>query len=257
MRFLLHRRRFRANAVAALAVILAALAPVSIVGAAGDDDNLIAQSLAEMLRAGRTVISRNQERINNSQLGDKGLSGAVVLAEARKIYQTSTGVDPDTIDPASRQGRLLHIEMDAIVEVMDANQATINAQGVGFKGFIPAIFGRLTSEAFARRANGEAEMKVTAPVELIRNRKARPDIWEAEVIKTKLLAPDWQRGQPYSAIVETKGRPAFRIMVPEYYGASCLSCHGSPKGEMDVTGYPKEGGKENDLGGVISLVLYR
>jgi Protein of unknown function (DUF3365) len=45
-------------------------------------------------------------------------------------------------------------------------------------------------------------------------------------------------------------------MVPEYYGASCLTCHGSPKGAVDITGYPKEGGKENDLGGVISLVLY-
>ena len=50
---------------------------------------------------------------------------------------------------------------------------------------------------------------------------------------------------------------AFRVMVPEYYSASCLSCHGSPKGETDITGYPKEGGHENDLGGVISLTLYK
>jgi len=45
--------------------------------------------------------------------------------------------------------------------------------------------------------------------------------------------------------------------VPEYYGASCLSCHGGPKGEFDVTGYPKDGAKEGDLGGVISITLYR
>ena len=37
---------------------------------------------------------------------------------------------------------------------------------------------------------------------------------------------------------------------------SCLACHGSPKGEMDITGYPKEGGKLNDLGAVISITLY-
>jgi hypothetical protein len=26
---------------------------------------------------------------------------------------------------------------------------------------------------------------------------------------------------------------------------------------MDITGYPKEGASENDLGGVISITLYR
>jgi hypothetical protein len=41
--------------------------------------------------------------------------------------------------------------MDAIVEVMDANQTTINAKGTGFKGFIPALFARLVNEAFVRR----------------------------------------------------------------------------------------------------------
>ena len=45
--------------------------------------------------------------------------------------------------------------------------------------------------------------------------------------------------------------------MPEYYTAGCLSCHGEPKGEMDITGYPKEGGKLDDLGGVISVTLFR
>jgi hypothetical protein len=47
------------------------------------------------------------------------------------------------------------------------------------------------------------------------------------------------------------------MMMPEYYAASCLSCHGSPKGETDITGYPKEGGKEGDLGAVISVILFK
>ena len=36
---------------------------------------------------------------------------------------------------------------------------------------------------------------------------------------------------------------------------SCLSCHGEPKGELDITGYPKEGAHEGDLGGIISITL--
>jgi hypothetical protein len=221
-----------------------------------DEDAATAQNLAAMLRASWTVISKEQSRINDPALGDKKLSGTVVLEQARKNFQAATGVDPDTIDPTFQSGRLLRNQMDAIVEVMDANQTTINAKGTGFKGFIPALFARLVNEAFIRRANGEAEVKLTAPADRIRNRKARPDAWEEEMIETKLLSPDWPRGQPYSAAVEFKGRPAFRVMVPEYYDSSCLTCHGSPKGELDVTGYPKEGAKENELGGIISIVLY-
>ena len=81
-------------------------------------------------------------------------------------------------------------------------------------------------------------MKVTGPPDRIRNRKARPDVWEIDVIKSKLLAPNWPRGQAYSAAIEKAGRPAFRVVVRQYYHASCLACHGSPKGEVDVTGYP-------------------
>jgi len=224
---------------------------------AQDDDLAIAQSLAAMLRAGRTVIPRSQDKINNPEIGDKGLDSATVLAEAVKIYQTSTGVDPKSVDPSSRHGRLLRTQMDAIVAVMDANQKEINRKGIGFKGFIPAVFGRLVNEEFGKRAGGEAEMKVTAPVDLVRNRKAIPDAWESEVIVAKLDKPEWPKNQAFSATAKKKDRSAFRVAVPEYYVASCLSCHGGPKGEIDLTGYPKEGGKVGDLGGVISITLYR
>jgi hypothetical protein len=246
--------------VAGALVICAAMSvgSLSVIGAASDDeDKVIADSLAAMLQASRTVISRNQERINNPDIGDKGLDGKSVLDQSVKIYQEATKTDPLKVDPSSRHGRLLRAQMDAIVEVMDSNQKTINQPGVGFKAFIPATFGRLVNESFAKRAAGDAEMKVTAPIDLIRNRKARPDQWEDEVIRDKLLAPNWPKGQLFAAVASSNGRPAFRVAVPEYYAASCLSCHGGPKGQIDVTGYPKEGGKEGDLGGVISITLYR
>jgi hypothetical protein len=222
---------------------------------ATDEDATIAASLAQMLRSARVVIAESQAKIDDPAVGDKGLSGRVVLDLAIQKYQATTGVDPASIDPKSRQGVLLQALKDAIVEVMDESQPQINAKGTGFKGFIPAVFARLVDEAFARHAKGEAEIKVTAPANLVRNRKARADAWEAEVITTKLLQADWPKGQPFSAVVR-EGRPAFRIMVPEYYAESCLSCHGVPKGEMDKTGYPKEGGKVGDLGAVISITLY-
>ena len=71
-----------------------------------EEDALTAKSLATMLRAGRTVISRNQDKINDPNLGDKGLNGNVVLQQAVEIYKRTTGTDPASVDPASRHGRL-------------------------------------------------------------------------------------------------------------------------------------------------------
>lgn len=240
-------------------VLLAHAAPCFAVvnPAPADADEAIAQSLAEMVRDARTVISNNEDLINNPAIGDKHLTGKKVVDDAIALYRKNTGVDPEAIDPNSRQGRLLHVMMHAIEEVMDDNQETINEKGTGFKGFLPAVFGRLVSEAFNSLAENEAVMKITAPPDLVRNIKARPDAWEAEVIKNKLLSPDWPKGQPFSAVVSINGRPAYRFAVPEYYKQSCLACHGTPKGELDITGYPKEGRKVGDLGGVISITLLR
>ena len=169
-----------AGVAAAVVLLLCAQAPRD------DGDPAVAASLAQMLRSARAVISANQTLINDPDKGDKGLTGQVVLAQTVKLYQSATGTDPMTIDPKSREARLLHDQMDAIVEVVDANQTTINAKGVGFKAFIPAVFARLVNEAFARRAGDEATIKVTAPEDLVRNRKALPDKWELQVIEFEI-----------------------------------------------------------------------
>ena len=166
---------------AALALAIAVLSTGSAHAQNEDADKLLAMRLSEILQAARGVISANQSRIDDPNVGDKGLTGAVVLQETLTEYRKK---QPDPLSEAAdtRPGRLLRAELDAIVEVMDQNQATINAKGTGFKGFIPAVFARLVSEAFSRRAAGEASMKVTAPPDLVRNRRARPDAWEAGVI---------------------------------------------------------------------------
>jgi hypothetical protein len=44
-------------------------------------------------------------------------------------------------------------------------------------------------------------------------------------------------------------------MVPLYIEKSCLPCHGEPAGEKDIAGRIKEGYKEGDLRGAISVVV--
>ncbi len=213
--------------------------------------------LASLLRSARSVIASNQGLINDPKGGDKGLNGDHVLELATKAYLDANGSEPlnDGQDP--KEARLIAAQIEAIRTVMAENQATINADGVGFKGFVPAVFGRLVNETFADLVGAEARVKVTAPPDLVRNRKALPDDWETKIIETDLMSPDWPKGTVYSETTELDGKPAFRVLVPEYYSEGCLSCHGEPAGEIDITGYPKEGGREGDLGGVISISIFR
>lgn len=233
---------------------MATVNPAPALSTGGNVD--IALNLANLLRAARAVIGNNQTLINTKGKGDKGLSAKVVLRETFKIYRKRTGKDPRSSHPKSLNGRLIRAQIASIKEVMDENQATINAPGVGFKGFVPAVFARLVNERFKVKVGREAEIKVTAPPDLIRNRKARPDRWETEIIRTKLKASNWPRGRVYAKRAMKGDRRAFRVLVPEYYGKGCLSCHGAPKGEVDITGYPREGGKLGDLGGAISITLF-
>jgi hypothetical protein len=242
-------------------VIVAAIGLHMVAGSgaalANTEEQTIALNLADLLRAARAVISAKQDLINDPTVGDKGLTGDAVIAETITRFSDATGMDPTAVDPDSRMGQLFEAQMAAIEEVMDEAQESINQPGVGFKGFVPAIFGRLVTERFKEKVGEQAEIKVTAPAILVRNRMALPDPWEEEHIESKLLSPDWPQGQVFATEAPSGGRDAFRVLVPEYYTAGCLTCHGEPKGEIDVTGYPKEGGELGDLGGVISITLFR
>jgi Protein of unknown function (DUF3365) len=232
------------------------LVPQPVVAA--EEDNLeIALNLATMLQSGRSVIAENQTLINDPSIGDKGLTGEIVRKKALEKYSSLTGGQLPDFEATDLESRLLKVQVDSIVVVMNDNQMTINQKGVAFKGFVPAVFARLVNEEFKRKIGQEAEIKVTAPPELVRNRKARPDDWEIEAIRNDLQSPEWVKGSNFWGMAEKNGRVAFRVLVPEYYGQGCLSCHGAPKGEFDITGYPKEGGKLGDLGGVISVTLYQ
>lgn len=241
-------------------MLVAALAvgfPVPQPAAAGDAELAIGTKLANMLRASRGVVSANQALINNADVGDKQFTGERFLSEAEAGYLKRVGSPLVAEDLSARDRRLLDAQREAMRKVVDAHQEEINQPGVGFKGFIPATFARLANEEFGAIAGQEARIRVTAPSQLVRNRKARPDPWEKNILETRLLAADWPKGETFTEEVEFEGRPAFRMLLPEYYGESCLSCHGEPRGEMDITNYPKEGGKEGDLAGAISIVIFK
>jgi hypothetical protein len=87
-----------------------------------------------------------------------------------------------------------------------------------------------------------------------RNPRNAPDEFEVKMLAT-FSDPSYPRQGEKILSEVVDGGKAVRVMLPLYYGKGCLACHGEPKGERDVSGYAKEGAKEGDLGGAISVKL--
>jgi hypothetical protein len=210
-----------------------------------------AKDMAALFSAGRAVISDNQDQINNSDLGDKGLTGDVVIAKAKEKYKEKMGKDVDAESPYQKA------ILEAIGDVMNDAQPVINEKGKGFKGFLPAVFAGQVANKASEKLAGKAVIKLTAPKELVRNRKNRPDEWESRAIEETFKKADYEKGKVFSETTTVNGKDAFRFIQPEYYKQSCLSCHGGPKGETDITGGKKEGANLDDLGGAVSVTIFK
>jgi len=220
-----------------------------------DDKAMRADEIATLFRASRAVISQNQAHINDSDIGDKGLSGDVVVMKAKTNYEKAKGTAFIMADSATENGRAQRALFSAVTKVMDDAAPLINEKGKGFKGFLPAVFAKAVADQFSLNMNGKMSIKLTAPIAYVRNRKNRPDEWEASVIEDQFKSAGYEKGKPYRESTEHNGQRVFRYMIPEYYGESCLGCHGGPKGERDITGGLKEGGVLGELGGAISLII--
>ncbi|MGH7229929.1 MAG: Tll0287-like domain-containing protein [Nitrospiraceae bacterium] len=208
-----------------------------------------AELLVKLLQAGRRVISTHQELINDPAKGNKGFTPDYLAEKMIEKYRETTKIDLSR--PASvPQAKVLLALLESAKEVVAEAQPVINKQGIGFKGLIPAAWGRKTGERFAQKTG--IKLKLTAMD--YRYPGNRPDEFEAEVLRL-FSDPNYPKGKEYSRMVMVNGQPAFRMMAPEYVGATCLKCHGGPKGERDITGNKKEGLKEGGLAGAISLIL--
>jgi len=139
---------------------------------------------------------------------------------------------------------------------MNQAQPLINDPSRGFKGFVPAVFGYRVAALFTREVGDLAYLKLTAPAELVRNPANAPDPWEQSMFTARFAVPGWNKSGYLAEEAQLNGKSAYRLLIPEYYEASCLSCHGEPKGERDISGGRKEGGKLGDLGGAISAAIY-
>ena len=206
--------------------------------------------LAILLDAGRAAVSNHQDLINDKTKGPKGFTPEVFDREMLSIFKQRTGIDLNSLDngvpdPAKR---LMERRREDSKKTVDSFQIPINIEGVTYKGFIPATFATETARRF-RNGTG-IYLKQTAPDRLLRNPSNKADEYETAMMVR--LATDGQR-PPDGTVSDLQDGKLTRVFLPLYYEKTCLACHGEPKGERDITGYSKEGGKEGQLAGLISV----
>jgi hypothetical protein len=209
--------------------------------------------LAVLLDAGRTVIADNQPLINDPKRGHKGFTPDVFEQQVTEYFKERMNIDLANLKNArvpEKAKKLLPTLAQVEKMVVSDVQRIINMEGVGYKGFTPTVFA--TSAVSKLRAYTDVTVKQT--MNSPRNPRNAPDPFEAKAL-AQFADPNYPRHGETIVSEVVDGGKSVRVMLPLYYGKSCLACHGQPKGEKDVSGYTKEGGKEGDLGGAISVKL--
>ena len=209
-----------------------------------------ARLIATLLSTGRVVIDRNQTLIDDPNKGAKGFTPDVFERQVVNEFRTRTGVDltkPTSDHLPSGTTNLLRALLDASKEVVAEAQPVINQQGVGYKNFIPATFGSQVAGRFSARSGIQLKQTTLEP----RNPKNAPDPYEEAVLRRLLTQPS----QSVTISEVETGNHKLRVLTPIYYTRDCLACHGGPAGEVDISGYRKEGAEEGDLAGAISVSI--
>lgn len=211
-----------------------------------------ARLLAKLLESGRAVIERNQSLIDDPHKGEKGFTPELFEQQVVAEFHVKTGIDLNALPTAPVSLRipplakeLLPALMQASREVIRDAQVVINQRGIGYKNFIPATYGSQASARFSKAAHVRLKQTAIQP----RNPKNEPDEYEASVLKWLSARP---RAEAYVSELTEEGR-TLRVVMPIYYAKDCLACHGEPKGDLDISGYPKEGHREGDLAGAITV----
>ena len=237
--------------------VLFVLMCLPLVAAAGplEDASETGRLLAILLDTGRAAIANKQDVINDASKGNKGFTSDVFERQVAQEFQQRTGItlaDLEAAEIPAMAKPLLARLMQESKKTIDTYQAVINVPGFAYKGLIPATFGTETATRFQSWSG--IYMKQTAPSHLVRNPRNKPDEYESAAFARFAAAPSSDTPDKVLAEVTDEGK-FVRVLLPLFYHRACLACHGEPKGQRDISGYPREGAKEGELGGAISVKL--
>lgn len=177
-----------------------------------------------------------------------GVVAAFLVANV--AWESSRGAELEEAELV-QQARALSANMESVWEFMNKNQDKINYDSAGnfeFKGLQCSIAGRSVGAFFSRDTDYSVRYVSDTP----RNRADEPDAFEQAAIDA--FRADAGTTE-YYGYAERDGRRVFRYVEPMALDASCLSCHGEPAGEIDLSGYPREGFSEGHVYGALSMEI--
>ena len=147
------------------------------------------------------------------------------------------------------KAEVLVVQTKAVWEFMDINQNRIDTDANGaynFKGIYCVIAGKTIAAFFERDTDYTIRFINAEP----RRKTSYPDTFEMKAFDA--IADG---ASEYYGYGEYEDEAVFRYVKPVYMAESCLECHGEPAGEVDLTGYRKEGRTLGDLGGAVSVAI--
>ncbi|MEC4273155.1 DUF3365 domain-containing protein [Adlercreutzia sp. R25] len=167
-------------------------------------------------------------------------------------------------DSLTEEARTFAREMDAVWQFMDNSQYTINNTTDGtyeFKGLHCAIVGKSVGAIFSAGNNYAIRYTNSEP----RRAQDKPDAFESEALAlfnessevrelSRIVGNDPEDVNRARTSADT-GAAQFRYVQALSVNESCLECHGEPVGEIDITGFEKEGWTLDSIGGAISIVI--
>ena len=186
------------------------------------------------------------------------LSGVLLLFSIAFIAFTYADQRSRVEAEMLEQSRMLVSEMDAVWDFVSINQYTINHTSQGeydFKRLHCAIAGKAVAALFSRGSDYSIRFTNLNP----RNFYNAPDDYERAALEGFYANAGSRPTEMAQEEVYGFGREAggsvFRYVRSMVYDSECMECHGTPKGEIDVTGYPKEGAHIGDIAGAVSVVV--
>jgi general secretion pathway protein A len=210
-----------------------------------------ARLLAVLLDSGRNVINEQQVPFDEQEKTEKDFTPDMFEQQLLDVFHSRSGTDLRDLEaariPAGAKKLLKELVLVSKQVVAEA-QPEINRPGSGPKAFIPAIFGLRVAARFTERTHVRLKQTALAP----RNPLNTPDAVERMALDA-FADPSYPLEKVISEITAKKGW--LRLMFPLYTTRKCLDCHGDPKGELDRTGYPREGLRLGQNAGAISVVI--
>jgi Protein of unknown function (DUF3365) len=239
----------------AMALFTLAVLSSRLFGGPQEDALETARLLAILLDSGRVTVAKHQDLINTPTQTDKKFTPELFEQEVLAEFQRQTGIALNPLEgatvPTMAKPLLAQLLRDSIGTIQ-SYQPVLSVPAVRYKGLIPATFGTETAARFQRFS--QIHLKQTAPDHLVRNVKNKPDAYETAAFE-RFGGSSAASGKHQIISELVDGGRSARLMLPLYYEKTCLACHGEPKGERDISGYAREGGKEGDLGGAISVMI--